>query len=411
MPDVPNGVADAFARFQKADYAEPNGHESVAAIHKAVAAGKKVLYCPKCRGTGWIWRSVSAYHKELVTERSQTSRYTSQSISVPKWKYEDVEMRLPCDYCGAEWKVEPSGNTSPFRMGRYMSLLNDLGSLEEGGTYKITGTCGSGVNRQIPIVRAALGDVIKAAYFVDPKDKFAPLLRWHVANLLAEAAFDDHWYAGALAVAMVSASERRKAELENPPDEEPRRPVLELDVPRRADRLGAERVLPREPVLDFHPAAPALRAGEQILFVGQIADTASVKGNAILLVRVYGYEQYVVVAVLGGCDAKLRDYRLVAGIVTDTSQVVPCAMAVAVKPLRKPSPNFRASSPPPSVSGTDTNKGDADHLAQQQLKVVRMYIANGMESQAINALRKLVAQYPDTKAAAEARTILTRLEK
>ncbi|MBS3735440.1 MAG: hypothetical protein KGY99_11065 [Phycisphaerae bacterium] len=70
----------------------------------------------------------------------------------------------------------------------------------------------------------------------------------------------------------------------------------------------------------------------------------------------------------------------------------------------KPSPSRPASKPAPPPKLTP------EQHAAKELRMAKLYRANGMHGKAVQRLRKLIANYPKTKAAAEARAMLKEMQ-
>ncbi len=68
----------------------------------------------------------------------------------------------------------------------------------------------------------------------------------------------------------------------------------------------------------------------------------------------------------------------------------------------------------PATAGSSASKpthDDPEAVAANKLQLARNYISNGMADPAVAALNEIIAQYPDTKAAAEAKALLQSVTK
>jgi len=415
MPKLLPNVVDAFRNLQDADFGQVVVHCSCTALQQALVKAKKQLYCPKCKGSGQSWQKPTASHKVLKRKRTRVDRYTSQSVSVEEWEYSPVSVRLPCPHCGGQWTAYPSGIGRPF---------GDLSRMSRIERYKITGVVGQGVNPDFPTLLAALRDLTYEAFMVDPKARRAPLLRWHARNALQEAAFDRHAYAAKLSLDLLSrlrAAEARARPSMAP--QQPAKPLLEFDrrrqTPRRIQPRPAVRrvraVPPAGRLLSGPPAilpnVPPLEAGQPVVFIGQVADVANVKGNTFLLFRLYGHEEYLAVAFEGPCAAKKRHYRLVAAVIRNMEQAIPWATGVGAFALRDVDPDFRPSTRPPGTSAGKPDANGPERLATKKLKLARMFLANGLKTKAGAIAKEIVKTWPKTQAAQAAKDILSTLKR
>jgi len=169
-------------------------------------------------------------------------------------------------------------------------------------------------------------------------------------------------------------------------------------------------------------SAPRKNTGNPVVFLCYVIDTQTIPNGSLLLTVLAGSNKCVVVECPGQVTVPLDQYCQIAGIVYGSDGSLPLVSAAGVEGVHKADPKYRAKHPaplppelakmaarkliaPPS-SLADTREPDP---AEQALVRARMYMQNNMSSKAIDILKGLLKNFPESKQAVTARQLLEEL--
>jgi hypothetical protein len=164
-------------------------------------------------------------------------------------------------------------------------------------SYQFTGDMGRGVPADLSDLYAALGSLANLTLKIDPADKRTPVIRFAAECVIEKAALDQEWY---------------------------------------VSELG--KLFPPRP-----------KAGDSLVFVGQVADLQAVKDGSYFLVRLNKTESFVAVFLRGESRIVKGQNVFATGVVASVDDVMPLVSAAGMFPLHAVDPMLVTTSTMRSV--------------------------------------------------------------
>ena len=159
-------------------------------------------------------------------------------------------------------------------------------------------------------------------------------------------------------------------------------------------------------------AAPENNRGKPVVFFGEVSEVRIAGDFSLLLVNASG--RTVVVFYRGAVDKLKQAQCQVAGIISGVESSTPLVLAAMVTPVHAPNPAYKSIRPRsrvPRLASAQNHSATSQesNSAADLLRMAKMYVQGKLRTRAIEVLRDLVADYPKSEEAEEAKDLLKDL--